>query len=118
MFAPFHLRVDQMGESSDNLLKIRYLKKYYPDLSLLVQTSPSFCAAGLVTEAMKTKIEEVTQIPMVSIAYDGTDGDKNDILNSGIIIPYLKYATEKMSMAEKGIRDNYPRTARAKSSTA
>ena len=48
----YHLRLEHTGESMDNLLKIHYLKKHYPDISLFVQTSPAFCCPSLVTEAM------------------------------------------------------------------
>lgn len=99
LLSPFNVRPDHMGESSDNLLKIRYLKKYYPDLSLLVQTNPVYCCAGLVTEAMKNRIEEVTGIPMVTISYDGTEGIKNDVL-----LPYLKYANKININGEKKIK--------------
>jgi hypothetical protein len=71
----------------DNILKIHYIKKHYPDVSLLVQASPALCCASLITEAMKAKIEQRTGIPVVSITYDGTGGFKNDI-----IVPYLKYS--------------------------
>jgi hypothetical protein len=71
----------------DNILKIHYLKKYHPDVSLLIQASPALCCASLITEAMKAKIEKQTGIPVVSVTYDGTGGFKNDI-----IVPYLKYS--------------------------
>jgi hypothetical protein len=35
---------------------------------------------------MKVRIEQCTGIPVVSITYDGTGGNKNEI-----IAPYLKY---------------------------
>jgi hypothetical protein len=43
-----------------------------------------------VTEAMKSRIEEITGIPVVTIEYDGTAGLKNED-----IIPYLKYRKKK-----------------------
>ncbi|TVR06181.1 MAG: CoA activase [Spirochaetaceae bacterium] len=81
----FDVRLDHEGESQDNLLKAWYLSRRYPDLSLFVQLSPMFCCAGLVTEAMSRRIEDVTGIPVLSITYDGTGGLKNDA-----ILPYLK----------------------------
>ena len=56
----FAVRMDHEGESQDNLLKTWYISRQYPDLSLFVQLNPGFCCAGLVTEAMSQKIQEVT----------------------------------------------------------
>ena len=82
----FNLRIENTGESMDNLLKIHYLLKYHPEISLFVQTSPAFCCPALITEAMAGDIEHKTGVPMVSITYDGTGGNKNDV-----VIPYLAY---------------------------
>lgn len=82
----YNVRLENTGESMDNILKIHYITKYYPDIALFVQTSPAFCCPGLVTEAMARQIENTTGVPIVSITYDGTGGNKNDVL-----IPYLKY---------------------------
>ena len=73
------------GESYDNILKIFYILERYPDTALFVQTNPSFCCPSLVTEAMTNQIKRITGIPVVTITYDGTDENKNDI-----IIPYLQ----------------------------
>ena len=73
----------------ENVLKIFYMTKHHPDISLFVQTSPAFCCPSLVTEAMAKEIERNTGVPIVSITYDGTRSDKNDV-----IIPYLKYPRE------------------------
>jgi predicted CoA-substrate-specific enzyme activase len=81
----YNIRVENTGESMDNILKIFYIKKHYPDVSLFVQTSPAFCCPSLVTEAMAKEIEKNTGTPIVCITYDGTGGNKNDIL-----IPYLR----------------------------
>lgn len=86
----YNIRIENTGESMDNILKIYYIKKHYPDVALFVQTSPAFCCPSLVTEAMAKKIEKKTGTPVVSITYDGTGGNKNDI-----IIPYLKYSSSK-----------------------
>jgi predicted CoA-substrate-specific enzyme activase len=86
ILARYDIAPENTGESMDNILKIHYLKKHHPEVSLLVQASPSLCCASLITEAMKTKIEQQTGIPVVSITYDGTGGYKNDI-----IVPYLKF---------------------------
>jgi predicted CoA-substrate-specific enzyme activase len=86
ILARYNISVENTGESMDNILKIHYIKKHYPDVSLLVQASPALCCASLITEAMKALIEKNTGVPVVSITYDGTGGGKNDI-----VIPYLKY---------------------------
>jgi predicted nucleotide-binding protein (sugar kinase/HSP70/actin superfamily) len=89
ILSQYNIRIEHTGESMDNILKIFYLTKHYPDLSLFVQTSPAFCCPSLITEAMAKDIEKNTGVPIVSITYDGTAGNKNDA-----IIPYLKYPRE------------------------
>lgn len=86
ILARYNISVENTGESMDNILKIHYIIKHYPDVSLLVQASPALCCASLITEAMKARIEQCTGVPVVSITYDGTGGCKNEI-----IAPYLKY---------------------------
>ena len=86
ILSAYHVRQENTGESMENILKIFYIKKHHPDVSLFLQTNPAFCCPSLVTEAMAKHIEKVTDVPVVSITYDGTGGNKNDI-----IIPYLKY---------------------------
>lgn len=85
ILSQYHVREEHTGESMDNLLKIFYIKRHYPDVSLFVQTSPAFCCPSLVTEAMAKEIEKKTGVPIVSITYDGTASNKNEAL-----IPYLK----------------------------
>jgi len=82
----YGVTVENTGESMDNILKIHYLTKHYPDISLFVQTSPALCCPSLVTEAMKHTITEISGVPVVSVVYDGTGGQKNSV-----IVPYLKY---------------------------
>jgi hypothetical protein len=86
ILAPYGVTLEHHGESMENLLKVHYLAGRHEDLTLFVQTSPSFCCAGLITEAMRNRIEEITGVPVVSITYDGTGGDKNDV-----VIPYLAF---------------------------
>ncbi len=88
---------ENAGESMDNIVKIHYLKKQYPDLALFVQTAPAFCCPSLVTEGMAERIEQVTEAPFVSVTYDGTGGVKNEG-----IIPYLKYPKSHCMGAEPG----------------
>ena len=83
----FNIRIEQDGESYENILKIFRIMKEHPDISLFVQTNPAFCCPSLITEAMSKDIEEITGVPVLTVTYDGTDTPKNDI-----IIPYLKYA--------------------------
>ena len=90
ILARYNLCLENTGESMDNILKIHYIKKHYPDVALFVQASPAFCCPALVTEAMAREIEHITDTPVISITYDGTGGNKNDV-----IIPYLKYPRRK-----------------------
>ena len=90
ILSEYNVRIEHTGESMDNLLKIFYIKKHYPDVSLFVQTSPAFCCPSLVTEAMAKEIEKKTGVPIVSITYDGTAGNKNEIL-----IPYLTFLSKQ-----------------------
>jgi predicted nucleotide-binding protein (sugar kinase/HSP70/actin superfamily) len=86
ILSTYGVRIENNGESMENILKIHYLKKHHPDIALFVQTNPAFCCPSLVTEAMAATIEKITQTPVVSITYDGTGGNKNDI-----ITPYIKF---------------------------
>jgi hypothetical protein len=82
--------VQHFGESTDNLLKISALMEHYPDISLFVQTNPAFCCAGLVTEAMASRIEEYTGVPSVTLNYDGTGKNINSKIS-----PYIKFPRQK-----------------------
>ncbi len=74
------------GETSENLLKVYYLKENYPDLRLIINAYPIFCCPGLISEAIYKNVEKEIGIPIVSITYDGTQADKNKIVN-----PYLYF---------------------------
>jgi predicted CoA-substrate-specific enzyme activase len=91
ILSEYNVRIENTGESMDNLLKIYYIKKHYPDVALFVQTSPSFCCPSLITEAMAKEIEIRTGVPIVSITYDGTSSNKNEA-----IIPYLTYLNKPL----------------------
>jgi predicted nucleotide-binding protein (sugar kinase/HSP70/actin superfamily) len=95
ILSPYNIRIEHTGESMDNVLKLFYMMKHHPDISLFVQTSPAFCCPSLVTEAMAKEIERHTGVPIVSITYDGTRSDKNDV-----IIPYLKYPRQLLEGRE------------------
>ncbi|RJQ42990.1 MAG: CoA activase [Nitrospiraceae bacterium] len=90
LLSEYSIRVENTGESMDNILKLFYIKKYYPDVALFVHTIPALCCASVITEAMAKEIERRTGTPMVSVTYDGTGGNKNDI-----IIPYLRYPASR-----------------------
>ncbi|MGA1869567.1 MAG: acyl-CoA dehydratase activase [bacterium] len=100
ILSKYNIILEHTGESMDNILKIFYIKQHYPDISLFVQTSPSFCCPSLITEAMSQEIEKITGIPVVTITYDGTGGNKNNT-----IIPYLKYPRNIDSLVSPS--DNY-----------
>ena len=91
----YHVRMEHHGESWDNLLKIAHLVEAYPDLRLFVQTNPAFCCPSLVTEAMASRIEELTGVPVVTLTYDGTGSVKNDR-----IVPYLAGLREAFRSSE------------------
>ncbi len=86
----FNFVIEQAGESYENALKMLHLVTQYPDISLFVQTSPAFCCPSLVTEALGESVERVLGVPLVTVTYDGTGGDRN-----AAIIPYIRYAREK-----------------------
>ncbi len=86
----FHVTLQQSGESADNLIEIAALMRHYPDISLFVQTSPAFCCAGLVTEAMMARIEAYTGVPILALNYDGTGQSTNEKIR-----PYIKFPRKK-----------------------
>nr|MDA8136464.1 CoA activase [Desulfobacteraceae bacterium] len=89
---------EHTGESMDNILKIHHIISEHPDLKLLVQTNPAFCCPGLITESMAHKLEAKLNVPIVSITYDISGGNKNKV-----IIPFLKDSGE----------DRYPHNLKA-----
>lgn len=80
--AKFNITPYHSGESYENILKVFYILENYPDISLFVQTNPAFCCPALVTEAMAQEIKRITGIPVVTLTYDGTGGNKNDVVVS------------------------------------
>jgi hypothetical protein len=86
ILSTYGIRIENTGEAMENILKIHYLKKNYPDIALFVQTSPAFCCPSLITEAMAATIQKTTHTPISTITYDGTGGNKNEV-----IIPYLEF---------------------------
>jgi predicted CoA-substrate-specific enzyme activase len=92
ILSPYNIRIENTGESMENVLKIHYLLKHHPEIAMFVQTSPAFCCPSLVTEAMAKEIENNTGVPIVSITYDGTGSNKNEA-----IIPYLSFLKKSVS---------------------
>ncbi len=90
IYEAFNVKLQNCGESTDNLIKIAALIRRFPDISLFVQANPAFCCAGLITEAMAPKIEEYTGIPVVTLTYDGTGKNINQKIR-----PYIKYSRRK-----------------------
>jgi predicted nucleotide-binding protein (sugar kinase/HSP70/actin superfamily) len=88
--AEFNIDLFHGGESYDNILKIFYIVENYPEVSLFVQTNPSFCCPALVTEAMTQKIRELTGVPIVTLTYDGTSDQMNNA-----IVPHIQKAASK-----------------------
>jgi predicted nucleotide-binding protein (sugar kinase/HSP70/actin superfamily) len=84
---PFGVSSQHTGESFDNLVKIASILRHDPDVRLFVQANPAFCCPSLVSEAMASRIEAVTGVPVVTVTYDGTYAAKNDA-----IVPYLEFA--------------------------
>ncbi len=81
----FGILQEHTGESMDNILKIHHIVSEHPDLKLLVQTNPAFCCPGLITESMGHRLEAKLNVPIVSITYDISGGNKNKV-----ILPFLK----------------------------
>jgi predicted nucleotide-binding protein (sugar kinase/HSP70/actin superfamily) len=96
ILSEYNVRPEHTGESMDNLLKVFYIAKHHPEVALFVQASPAFCCPSLITEVMAREIEAKTGIPMVSVTYDGTGGDKNEV-----ILPYLEYPRARGGTARK-----------------
>lgn len=90
IYNKFNLKIGHYGESADNLLAMFSLAKRDKDISLFVQTNPAFCCAGVVTEAMNARIEELTGVPIITLNYDSTNKEQNKKL-----IPYIKFAQKK-----------------------
>lgn len=82
----YNLSLSHGGETAQNLLKIFSLLNHYPDISLLIHVNPIFCCPGLVSESLFKAVEKDIGVPIVSIVYDGTTTNKNELL-----APYLHY---------------------------
>jgi predicted CoA-substrate-specific enzyme activase len=85
-FKTYSLSLDHGGETAQNLLKIFALLDHYPDIALFIHVNPIFCCPGLVSESIFNQVEQDINRPIVSIIYDGTLTNRNDIL-----APYIHY---------------------------
>jgi predicted CoA-substrate-specific enzyme activase len=99
ILAPYNVTTAQNGETSDNLLNAFHVLEAHPDLALFVHASPAFCCPGLVTEALASRIEQVTGVPVASVTYDGTAAARNDV-----VIPYLKFPRRRALPGQKPVR--------------
>jgi hypothetical protein len=96
VLAQYGIEPEHTGESMDNILKIHHILQEHPDLALLVQTTPAFCCPGLITEAMAARLEATTGVPIVSITYDVSGGNKNKV-----IVPFIKYYKRRSSVGSQ-----------------
>ncbi|MBN1351194.1 CoA activase [candidate division KSB1 bacterium] len=88
----YNLSFKHGGETVQNLLKIFSLLRHYPDLSLFIHVNPIFCCPGLVSESIFKMVEKDIGIPIVSIIYDGTTTNRNEIL-----APYMYHIQNPIS---------------------
>jgi predicted nucleotide-binding protein (sugar kinase/HSP70/actin superfamily) len=81
----FNISLLHSGESYENILKIFYIIDNHPDIRLFIQTNPAYCCPSLVTEAMNHEIKRLTGIPVVTLTYDGTFENQNDIIKPHLL---------------------------------
>ena len=84
----YNISLAHGGETAQNVLKILSLVRHFPDLQMIIHVNPIFCCPGMVSESLFKKIEKDIRIPIISLIYDGTTTNKNDLLT-----PYLHYIT-------------------------
>ena len=82
----YDLSIVHGGETSQNVIKIYSQLEHNPDIKLFIHVNPIFCCPGLVSESIFKKIENDINIPIVSLTYDGTTTNKNEVL-----APYIHY---------------------------
>jgi hypothetical protein len=88
----YSISLRHSGETAQNIVKIYCMLHHYPDISLFIHVNPIFCCAGLVSESIFKRVEKEIGVPIVSIVYDGTMREKNDLL-----APYLYYIRHSLS---------------------
>ncbi len=82
----YNLSLKHGGETAQNIIKIYSMLHHYPDISMFIHVNPLFCCPGLVSESIFKQVEKKVGIPIISIIYDGTMNNKNDLL-----APHLYY---------------------------
>ncbi|MGM0439974.1 MAG: acyl-CoA dehydratase activase [Chlamydiota bacterium] len=92
ILSKYNLKIENSGETADNLIKTFALKEKFPDISLFVGLQPAFCCAGLITEALSSTIEEVTKTPVVNLTYEGTSNSVNQA-----VVPHILFLKKKLS---------------------
>jgi predicted nucleotide-binding protein (sugar kinase/HSP70/actin superfamily) len=97
----YNLSLRHSGETAQNIIKIYSMIKHYPDISMFIHVNPLFCCPGLVSESIFKRVEKKTGIPIISIIYDGTMNNKNDLL-----APHLYYIQQ--SLTKKFNADHSP----------
>ena len=88
----YNLSIRHGGETAQNIIKIYSMIKHYPDISMFIHVNPLFCCPGLVSESIFKRVEKTTGIPIISIIYDGTMSNKNDLL-----APHLYYIQQSLN---------------------
>lgn len=91
----YKLSIQHGGETVQNILKIFSMLDHYKDISLFVHVNPIFCCPGLVSESLFKSIENDVGVPIVSITYDGTSTNRNEVL-----APYLHFLNESSKILE------------------
>ncbi|MFQ5603376.1 MAG: acyl-CoA dehydratase activase [bacterium] len=89
------LSIKHGGETAQNLIKIYSMLEHYPDLKLFIHVNPIFCCPGLVSESLFKAVESEIGIPIVSLVYDGTSANRNEVL-----APYLHFISQALTLPE------------------
>lgn len=92
----YNMSLKHGGETAQNIIKIYSMLHHYPDISLFIHVNPLFCCPGLVSESIFKHVEKKIGIPIISIIYDGTMNNKNDLL-----APHLYYVQHSLNTKHK-----------------
>ncbi|MBN2029919.1 CoA activase [bacterium] len=87
----YNITLRHDGETAQNIMKIYSMLHHYPNISLFIHVNPIFCCPGLVSESIFKRVEKKISIPIISITYDGTMHNKNELL-----APYLFYIQQSL----------------------
>jgi predicted CoA-substrate-specific enzyme activase len=88
----YNMSLKHGGETAQNIIKIYSMMHHYSDISLFIHVNPLFCCPGLVSESIFKHVEKKIGIPIISIIYDGTMNNKNDLL-----APHLYYIQQSLN---------------------